>query len=83
MDLYWWFALSKLSLYKYRFVEILGLYGCAAFHVAYLCLVGITCVYIFKRENIWQANAWLGDDCLWSVLAGGGLKNCLIYDFGL
>ena len=71
MDLYWWFALFKHSLYKYHLAEIPGLYGRAAFYVAYLCLVSNTCVYIFKRENIWQANARLDDDCLRGVFAGG------------
>ena len=83
MDLYRRFALFKYCFYKYHLAEILGLYGRVAIHVAYLCLVGNTCGYIFERENIWQANAWLGDDCLRGFLAGGELKNCLIYDFGL
>ena len=56
--------------FQYYLAEISGLYSCAAVHVAYLCLVGNTCVYFFERENIWQANARLGDDCCRSVFVG-------------
>lgn len=83
MDLSRRSTLFKHCLYKYHFVEIPRLYCCAAFHVAYLCLVGNTCVCFFERKNIWQANAWFGNDCWRIFLAGGELKNCLIYDFGL
>ena len=82
MDLSRRSTLFKYGLYKYHLAEILGLHGRVAIHVAYLCLVGITCGYIFERENIWQANAWLGNDCMRGVLASVELKNdCLIYDF--
>lgn len=70
MDLYWRIALLKHRLYQYNFAEILGLYGRVAIHVAYLCLVGNICICIFERENIWQANAWFGDDCLRGVFVG-------------
>lgn len=71
MDLYWWIALFKYCLYKYHLAEILGLYGRVAIHVAYLCLVGDPSVCFFERENIWQVNIWLGDDCLRGALVGG------------